>query len=165
MIWCCSACDSTPAPTKTAPCCCLASGNKRGGGRERPLFLIPGYCGACGESSRERWRQETESVSRASSSPGRKEEFPLASDCLTRKNVAFVAGLRSFFFFFFGSLSVTSCLPFLRFSLSAPLLLHESAFQPSVFRFCSAAAATEADWFLSDTVRFVQVSFLTNSFQ
>lgn len=36
-------------------------------------------------------------MSRASSSPGRKEEFPLASDCLTRKNVAFVAGLHSFF--------------------------------------------------------------------
>lgn len=36
-------------------------------------------------------------MSRASSSPGRKEEFPLASDCLTCKNVAFVAGLHSFF--------------------------------------------------------------------
>ena len=41
--------------------------------------------------------RERKWVSRASSSPGRKEEFPLASDCLTCKNVAFVAGLRSFF--------------------------------------------------------------------
>lgn len=45
----------------------------------------------------QRLEKKSERVSRASSSPGRKEEFPLASDCLTCKNVAFVAGLCSIF--------------------------------------------------------------------
>lgn len=47
----------------------------------------------CWEQSKRQAKEER----RASSSPGRKEGFPLASDCLTCKNVAFVAGLRSGF--------------------------------------------------------------------
>lgn len=76
----------------------MASGNRRVEGREnrgRCLFLIPGLCGE--SSQREGETRECKQVSRASSSPGRKEEFPLASDCLTCKNVAFVAELHSFF--------------------------------------------------------------------
>lgn len=52
----------------------LASGKqaRREGGRERGVFLIPGYCRACGES---RDGDEGQKVNeRASSSPGRKEE-------------------------------------------------------------------------------------------
>lgn len=67
-----------------------------GWGGGRGVFLIPGFCRACGESS-QRDGDKRMKVNRASSSPGRKEEFPLASDCLTCKNVAFVAGLCSFF--------------------------------------------------------------------
>lgn len=92
---------------KTAPRSCLASGDRRGRrkggvegekrGERRLSFLIPGFCRACGGSSQRDRDRERKRESRASFSPGRKEEFPLASDCLTCKNVVFVAGLRSFF--------------------------------------------------------------------
>lgn len=51
---------------------------------EQRLFLIPGFYSASGEKDK-------------SFLQPRKEEFPPASDCLTCKNVAFVAELRSFF--------------------------------------------------------------------
>lgn len=64
--------------------------------------------------------RERERASRASSSSGRKEEFPLASDCLTCKNVAFVAGPHSslFFFSFFWQALCDQLSPFPPFSLS-----------------------------------------------
>lgn len=78
----------------------LASGKqaRREGGREGEVFfLIPGYCRACGES---RDRDEGQKVNERGFLQPRKEgrEFPLASDCLTCKNVAFVAELYSHFF-------------------------------------------------------------------
>lgn len=104
---------STPACKKdrTDPRCCLASGKGKEGEERRwrrHVFNTRVLQGLWWEQSKERERDEGKSESRASSSPGRKEEFPLASDCLTCKNAAFVAGLRSFF----GRLSVTSCLLF-----------------------------------------------------
>lgn len=96
-----SAYASTPACKKdrTDPRCCLASGKGKEGEERRwrrHVFNTRVLQGLWW-SSQKRERREKESGSRASSSPGRKEEFPLASDCLTCKNAAFVAGLRSFF--------------------------------------------------------------------
>lgn len=75
-------------------------------------------------------------MSGASSSPGRKEEFPLASDCLTCKNVAFVAGLRSFFFW---QAVCDQLSPFSSFSVASRVSLP----QPTLFGFCSATATAE----------------------
>lgn len=111
------------------------------GGRERCLFFsFLGFAGLGVRAVRDTETKEKEWVSRASSSPGRKEEFPLASDCLTCKNVAFVAGLCSIFF---GRLAVTSCLRLLcRFTFlpSNPVSLDSARLQP--------LQRNSADWFL-----------------
>lgn len=74
-------------------------GEEEGREGEMSLFLNSWALQGSGweQSEMQRLEKESERVSRASSSPGRKEEFPLASDCLTCKNVAFVAGLCSIF--------------------------------------------------------------------
>lgn len=87
---------------------------RRGGGGS--LILIPGYCGACGERSLGDRDGGGRVGGGASSSAGRKEEFPPASDCLTCKKVPFVATTSLLFFLPpLGSLSATSCLLFLPF--------------------------------------------------
>lgn len=90
--------------------------------------------------------RERESERRASSSPGRKEEFPLASDCLTCKNVAFVARLRSFFWQ--AVCDQLSPFPPLL-SLSIPLSLHVSPSNPVSLdsaRLQPRQSDSKADW-------------------
>lgn len=99
----------------------LASG-KQARREGEVFFLIPGYCRACGES---RDRDEGQKVNERGFLQPRKEgrEFPLASDCLTCKNVAFVAEPNSHFL----AVCLTSCLPL---PPSAPSLRRASAFNP-----------------------------------
>lgn len=99
----------------------LASG-KQARREGEVFFLIPGYCRACGES---RDGDEGQKVNERGFLQPRKEgrEFPLASDCLTCKNVAFVAELYSHFL----AVCLTSCLPL---PPSAPSLPRVSAFNP-----------------------------------
>lgn len=85
----------------------------------------------------QRLEKESERVSRASSSPGRKEEFPLASD-LQECRICGRALLH-----FFGRLAVTSCLLFLcRFTSlpSNPVSLDSARLQP--------LQRNSADWFV-----------------
>lgn len=116
----------------------LASG-KQARREGEVFFLIPGYCRACGESGD---RDEGQKVNERGFLQPRKEgrEFPLASDCLTCKNVAFVAELYSHFFFF-GSLS-DQLSPS---SSLCSLVASRVCLQPTLVGSCSAA---EFDWFV-----------------
>lgn len=133
-------------PLKTiAPRGRLALENKQAEGGERRFnsWILQGLWWEQSEME----TRERERASRASSSPGRKEEFPLASDCLTCKNVAFVAGPHSslslFFLFFFGRLSVTSCLLFLLFLFLCSSVTSRVSYQHSFFGFCTATATAD----------------------